>query len=236
MMLDANAEAKAAQKSEDGSDRSQFVMDETTIVAQSVLFLVIGFDISSSLLTFASYELALHEEIQQRLRLEIVSALEKHGEENIYEAVQDMPLLEMVFNETLRKHPPLAKIDRACTDDYTIPDTSIVIDKGVHVCIPVLGLHYDPEYYPEPEKFIPERFSPEEKSKRSPYVFLPFGIGPRNCVASRFALLSTKVAMVYLLKNFEISICEKTQIPYKYSRFTMLLKAEKGIWLNIKPL
>nr|XP_018905683.1 PREDICTED: cytochrome P450 9e2-like [Bemisia tabaci] len=236
LMLDVNEESKAKEKIGEGDGNSHSVMDETTIIAQSVLFLVAGFETSSTLLTFASYELALNKEIQERLREEIRLTLEKHGETNMYEAIQDMPYLDMVLNEALRKHPPLARIDRSCTDDYTIPGTSITIEKGINVTIPVLGIHYDPEYYPEPDKFIPERFSPDEKSKRSPYLFLPFGAGPRNCIGLRFAMLSTKIAMIYLLKDFEINTCEKTQIPYNYSKFSMLLKAEKGIWLKIKPL
>lgn len=99
-MLDVNEESKAKEKIGEGDGNSHSVMDETTIIAQSVLFLVAGFETSSTLLTFASYELALNKEIQERLREEIRLTLEKHGETNMYEAIQDMPYLDMVLNGT----------------------------------------------------------------------------------------------------------------------------------------
>jgi cytochrome P450 family 6 len=86
------------------------------------------------------------------------------------------------FAESLRKHPPVAKIDRACTQPYIIPGTNIELEVGTSVSISIMGLHHDPKYYPQPEVFNPNRFTPAQKLTRSPYVFLPFGLGPRNCI------------------------------------------------------
>lgn len=71
---------------------------------------------------------------------------------------------------------------RICTKDYQIPDSNVVINKGERVAISSLGLHRDPEYFPEPEKFDPERFIPENKSKIHPFSYIPFGEGPRICI------------------------------------------------------
>jgi cytochrome P450 family 6 len=59
------------------------------------------------------------------------------------------------------------------------------VEKGILTIVPTLGLHHDPKYYPDPERFDPERFSEEEKAKRHPYVYLPFGEGPRICIGKR---------------------------------------------------
>jgi cytochrome P450 family 6 len=88
----------------------------------------------------------------------------------------------LFFSETLRKYPPVPILNRECTKAYKIPDTDIVLEKGMLSVIPVLALHHDPKYYPEPERFDPERFSEEEKAKRHHYVYLPFGEGPRICI------------------------------------------------------
>jgi hypothetical protein len=56
------------------------------------------------------------------------------------------------------------------------------VERGTRVLVPVMGLHYDPKYYPDPKRFDPERFSEEEKMKRPKFCYLPFGEGPRICI------------------------------------------------------
>lgn len=79
-------------------------------------------------------------------------------------------------------YPSLVTLNRRCTKDYNLQDTDIVIEKGTQLLISTLGLHMDSEFYPEPEKFDPNRFSEENKKTRHPFVYLPFGDGPRNCI------------------------------------------------------
>ena len=85
-----------------------------------------------------------------------------------YNTIQDLPYLMQVISETLRLHPALAIATRGCIMDYKIPGTEIELKKGDEIFINIAGIHQDPRYYPEPEKFDPERFSPEEKAKRHP--------------------------------------------------------------------
>jgi cytochrome P450 family 6 len=86
------------------------------------------------------------------------------------------------FSETLRKYPPIPMLIRKCSKPYRIPGTDTVLEKGITVVIPVVALHHDPKYYPEPDRFDPERFNEEERQKRHHYVYLPFGEGPRICI------------------------------------------------------
>lgn len=66
--------------------------------------------------------------------------------------------------------------------DYTLKETNLKIKKGIRITIPLYGIHYDPEYYPDPERFDPDRFTEEGKQSRHHYTWLPFGEGPRNCI------------------------------------------------------
>lgn len=79
------------------------------------------------------------------------------------------------ISESLRKWPPVPGVPRVCVKDYLIPNTSITIEKGIPVLIPIYAIHHDKDIYENPEEFIPERFSPGERAKRHPLAFIPFG-------------------------------------------------------------
>lgn len=83
------------------------------------------------------------------------------------------------ISEALRIHSPASGTRRIAKRDYKVPNTNIVIEKGTGVIIPWKGIHYDPDIYPDPYTYNPDRFSPEEVAKRHNFSFLPFGEGPR---------------------------------------------------------
>lgn len=88
----------------------------------------------------------------------------------------------------MRKYSPMRALFRGCTKDYTLPD-NLVIDKGTLVFVPVQAIQMDPEIFPDPEKFDPERFSIENKAKMHPCHWMPFGEGPRKCLGKYFIIL-----------------------------------------------
>ena len=139
-----------------------------------------------------------------------------------------MPYLEMCILETLRMYPFVVVTDRICGKDITIK--GVKFQKGILVNIPILAFHYDPLIYPDPEKFKPERFTAEEKAKRSPFHFMPFGYGPRNCIGMRLALLEAKLAVAHIVRKFKLLPSEKTQIPIKVEKFKVT--PEDGAWMK----
>lgn len=92
------------------------------------------------------------------------------------------------ISESLRRYPAVPILPRKCTKDYPVPGTNLVIKKKTSVHIPVLGIQMDPDYYPDPEVFDPDRFTPENKAKRPEFTFLPFGEGPRMCIGENPSL------------------------------------------------
>lgn len=89
-----------------------------------------------------------------------------------------------LFTETLRKYPPVPGTVRVCNENYKVPGTNVVIEAGTRVHIPIYGIQNDPEYYPDPDTFDPERFSTENKGSRPAFAYLPFGEGPRICLGN----------------------------------------------------
>lgn len=142
----------------------------------------------------------------------------------------------LYFTEALRLYPPGPLTSRKCAKDYQVPDTDIIIEKGTMVLIPIYAIHHDPEYFPNPEKFDPERFSDENKNSRHGYTHIPFGEGPRICIGMRFGLMQTKVGLASLLRNFKFSVNEKTQEPLKMKPNTLVLSTKGEIWLNAEKI
>lgn len=84
----------------------------------------------------------------------------------------------------MRMYPAFYNMLRRCCENYKIPNTNVVIDKGTIVAIPLFALHYDEEYFPDPNKFDPDRFSKDNVQNRKPCVYMPFGEGPRICIGN----------------------------------------------------
>ncbi|KAL7302463.1 hypothetical protein TKK_0005111 [Trichogramma kaykai] len=218
-------------------DESRVTMDD--LVAQSVIFFLAGFETTSSLICFVCHELAVNPEIQERLRAEVDAHYGEYDRRITYDSLVGMKYLDMVMSETLRKYPGAPLTNRVCTKDYDFPPAmdgcpGYRMKKGQALVIPVYGFHTDPRYFPEPEKFDPERFSPENKVKIDPYTYLPFGIGPRECIGKRFALMETKIIVINVLKKFVIKFTEKSEHPVRFAKKTFTTTARGGCWLKLE--
>ena len=130
-----------------------------------------------------------------------------------------MQYLDMVIEETQRMYPAASRVDRICNQDYEFE--GIKLKKGQLWVASIFGLHYDEELYPNPEKFDPERFNETNKKTRDNISHIPFGAGPRSCIAMRFAVLEMKILLATILSKFKFEKCDQTQIGYnfKYVRF-----------------
>ena len=183
------------------------------------IFLIFRYETTATLITFALYNLARNQDLQEKLH----KILQESGEID-YNLTTSCTYLDAVIQETLRMYPPAAVMDREASEDYTLPGTEIVIPKGTDVQIPIVAIHMDPEFYPEPEMFDPERFMPENRDKLIPYTYLPFGAGPRNCIGMRFALLEAKLLLARMILSYRVSFTDKTIYPPKYVKAAGLLK------------
>ncbi|GJQ73209.1 Cyp6a9 [Trypoxylus dichotomus] len=213
------------------SDRSMSALSMNEFVAQVILFFIAGFDTSSVTLSFCLFCLASNKEVQEKLREEIKFVLKKHDGQITYDSLQDMKYMDQVINETMRMYPIAPVLGRICTEDYKVPNTDVIIEKGTQVFVSPWGLHRDPEYHPDPDKFDPERFSEENKGNILAGTFLPFGEGPRVCIGLRFAMMQMKMCLAALLKDFEFSVSSKTKVPLELG-FGFIISVKGGIWLS----
>lgn len=186
---------------------------EKEILANSLVFMLAGYDTTSSLLSFACHHLAFNPQCQERLRREI--------EENIgqdkpdYDNVFGLKYLDNVVNETLRMYPPAARFSRVGKDEVTI--NGLTIPAGMPCHFPIYAIHHDPEFWHDPETFDPDRFAPEKRTWPQ-YAFVPFGAGPRNCVGMRLALLEAKMALVAIVQHFDIKPAPGTEVKPKLEK------------------
>lgn len=122
------------------------------------------------------------------------------------------------------------------TKDYHIPEMDLTLPKGMFVTVPVLAIQHDPEFYPEPEKYDPERFTPEEMGKRPQCTFLPFGEGPRICIGLRFGMMQAKIGLALLLKNFRMTLHPKTTVPLEIDPEALIYVTKNDILLKFEPI
>lgn len=215
---------------------AEYKMTDEDITAQALIFFLAGFDTVASAMTFLTYELAINPDVQRKLYDEIC----RTSREVTHESVKSMSYLESVLSESLRLHSNAPFINRRSTKPYTIEpvdplEKPLYLEKGTAIWLPSCALHHDEKHFPNPTKFDPERFSEENKPNIHPGVYIPFGSGPRACIASRFALLEIKLIIIQLLQNFEIVPNAKTAIPLRPDKSSFNGLPADGVWVTLKP-
>lgn len=198
--------------------------------AQVFIFYIAGFETTSSTMSYFMYELAQHPDMMTKLQTEIDSTLKKHDGQLTYESIQEMKFLECCINETLRKYPSLTFLNRVCTKDYQIPDSKFKIEKGMGVIISLYGLHHDPNIFPHPESFRPQRFEEGQKDFNEKY-YMPFGDGPRNCIGYRMGKMVSKIGLVLMLKSYNFTALDNK--PLEFDPRPVTLIANGGILLKV---
>ncbi len=151
----------------------------------SNIFSYSGFETTSTTISFCLYELAKNPDVQKKLQEEIDEVLltDFNTHELNYEKITSMKYLAACVRETLRKYTPIPLLFREASNDYQISGSKTVIERGTPIVIPVHAIQNDPDYYPDPDEFIPERFL-DGKSNESD-TFFPFGDGPRKCIGRK---------------------------------------------------
>ena len=205
-------------------------IDYDNIISTAGAFLMAGYGTTGSTMSYILYELGLNQDCQETLFKELETAT--NASDLGYDTLQSLPYLDAVIHETLRKHPIDAFLERVCSKDYKLSNTNLVLKKGDIIRINNIGISSDPDVFPVPERWNPDNFLKESRSQRSPYSFMGFSLGPRNCLARRFAMFEMQVAVSHFVSAFKILPCDKTNRNVEVG--SELGSAKGGLWMKLE--
>lgn len=240
------------QRRKDGIPRNDFLhlmtelertegdkFDLEMLAADAMSFVIDGFETSSSVMSFVAFHFASYPKVQEKLREEVITVLDKYDGVITYEGLKEMTYMDQVLNESQRTLPVAGFMTKLCTEKFELKGSDGLVchvEPDTNIIIPVNALHKDPRYWKDPEEFDPERFSQENKHRIEKFTFLPFGEGPRICPGMRMALLQIKAGLATILRKYSLEFSPKTQIPLKMVPGTILATPKGGLWVYLQQL
>ncbi|XP_072262254.1 cytochrome P450 4V2 [Pyxicephalus adspersus] len=193
-------------------------------------FMFEGHDTTAAALNWSLFLLGSHPEIQAKVHKELDETFGQSDRSATMDDLKKLRYLEAVIKEALRLYPSVPFFARTTTEDCYI--RGFFIPKDINVVVVPFALHRDPEYFPEPEEFIPDRFLPENASGRNPYAYIPFSAGLRNCIGQRFALMEEKVVLSSILRNFSVKASQKKEDLCLVGE--LILRPQDGMWVELE--
>ncbi|CAF1362239.1 unnamed protein product [Adineta ricciae] len=237
LMLQVMTDQKIQDDNSQDTSKANYRLTRKEVISNIVTFMAAGYETTSTALAYATYELATHPEVLEKLQAEIDQLPLSNDDVDEeakrypdYDIVAQMPYMDMFVSEVLRMHPIAnAAVQRCAATDTTVQGYSI--EKGTLIHADVYSVHFDRELWgPEdPYEFYPER----HETKRHPMAFLPFGAGPRLCIGMRFALIEMKILLVRMLRDYSIQPSDKLET--KLNIRERVVTAPEEVWVKLVP-
>ncbi|KRE27852.1 cytochrome P450 [Mycobacterium sp. Soil538] len=177
-----------------------------------LIFMLAGHDTTATALTYALWILGHHPQVQERVAAEAAAIGDR---ELTPEDVSRLDYTVQVLHEAVRLCPPAAGVARVVTRDIEV--TGYRVEAGSLVALGLYALHHDPELWPDPMAFDPDRFSPENVKARDRWQFLPFLGGGRPCIGEHFARLETTLALATVIRAMTIESLDddfECEVPF----------------------
>ncbi|KAI5080104.1 hypothetical protein GOP47_0005583 [Adiantum capillus-veneris] len=194
--------------------------------------LLVGSETTAVTLSNCLYFVACHPQVEQKI-LEEVDAFGPPRDIS-FDDLNKFPYVEQVFKETLRFCTPAPVIARLITDDIKLGEYKI--KKGTHVWLTPNAVMMDSRYFKNPHEFNPDRFSPDcpENKERHPSAYMPFGLGARACIGTRFSTQEAKIALIKLYQHFTFTHSPTMENPLAFN-FGIVRRPKHGIKLRVHP-
>jgi cytochrome P450 len=202
-------------------------MNEQQLVEEVIILFLAGHETSANALAWTFHLLSHHPESMERLRAELDRVCP--GRPPTMQECRELTYLTQVLEESMRLYPPAWITDRKALvddqyEDYPLPKDTIVSPF-------IYGLHHDPEFWPDPQRFDPDRFSAPAKQHRPPYTYLPFGGGPRLCIGNNFAMLEMQLVLAEYVRRFDFQPLMPLDAPVEA---LVTLRPRQGVRLKVQ--
>ncbi|XP_069487645.1 cytochrome P450 4V2-like [Ambystoma mexicanum] len=205
-------------------------LSNTDIREEVDTFMFEGHDTTAAAMNWALHLLGSHPEAQRNVHKELDDVFGGSDRHVTMDDLKKLNYLGAVIKEALRLFPSVPFFARTIMEDCQLGGYDV--PKGVNAIIIPYALHREPKNFPDPEEFQPERFFSENSNGRSPYAYVPFSAGLRNCIGQRFALMEEKVVLSTLLRHFWVQTNQKREELCLQGE--LILRPKDGIWIELK--
>ena len=201
-------------------------MNDQQIRDELMTMLLAGHETTANTLAWTWYLLSQHSEVERRLYTEVDEVL--GGALPTVEHLSELKYTNMVLEEALRLYPPACILSRKAIGDdelggYRIPANSMII-------VSPYAIQHHPDYWPDPERFDPERFTSESSAGRSHYAYFPFSSGPRMCIGSSFAMMEAQLILATIAQRYQLRMVPGHQVE---PQMLVTLRPKYGLKMTI---
>ena len=202
-------------------------MSDTQVRDEALTLFLAGHETTANALTWTWYLLSQHPEVEEKLHAELDEAL--HERLPAFEDIVRLPYTEMILSESIRLYPPAWAIGRKALSEQQIGN--YIVPAGGIVLLSPFVTHRDARFFTQPERFDPERWTPEAKEARHPFAYFPFGGGPRRCVGEGFAWTEGILVLAALASRWRARLVGGQKIEPKA---LITLRPKHGIQMKIE--
>jgi cytochrome P450 len=200
-------------------------MTDVQVRDEAMTLFIAGHETTANALAWTFMLLAKHPDARAKMEAE----LDALGRVPSYGDLERLPYTLAVLKESMRLYPPAYMVARRAAQRVTVGPYEL--PKGALVILNIVGIHHRPEYFPDPEAFLPERFAPEAERSIPKHAYLPFGGGPRICIGNHFALMEGQLTLAHLAQRlrFELMPQSLDVVPDP----SMTLRPKGGIQVKV---
>ncbi|CAL8148227.1 unnamed protein product [Orchesella dallaii] len=193
------------------AQRADNFLTDINVREETDTFMFEGHDTTSAAVSWTTFLLSLHPECQKKVHRELDDIFGVDRTRAVTMAdLSKMKYLECCIKEALRIFPSAPFIGRKLTQDLVLED-GVVLPTSITVWIFIYYIHRDPKFFPDPEKFDPDRFLEKDAQPRHPFSYVPFSAGPRNCIGQKFAIMEEKVMLATIFRNFHVKAAQRME-------------------------